>query len=241
MNTISFKLIDWLALSPGLTDTDSWKTWADLDMTWPENAQAVPAHLIPTMMRRRTSSLSKLALQTALSLTEEQQVDYIVFASRHGELTRTTTLIKNILQGEDASPTLFSQTVHNTAAGLFTIAAKRPTPVTSLASGPNTLHSALIEAAAYLAEYPQHQVLVVDFDEPLPEPYRDFDHGQYRGYALGMRLTSGTDYQITWEANPELAPLSCPPTLEVIKQLVGNAKAWTLPTNRQLWHWQRAL
>ncbi|OLQ73157.1 3-oxoacyl-ACP synthase [Photobacterium proteolyticum] len=241
MNTISFKLIDWEALSPGLTDLDKWKTWAELDMTWPEDPPAAPANLIPPMMRRRTSSLSKLALQTALSLTQDKDIDYIIFASRHGELTRSIPLIEETLQGESPSPTIFSQSVHNTASGLFTIAAKRPVPAVSLASGANTLHSALIEAAAYLAEFPSHTVLVVDFDEPLPEPFRDFDHGKYHGYALGLLLTGGNDYQLSWE--PQKAPMSPihPQTLTVISQLVGNESAWTIATGSQLWHWQRSI
>ncbi|WP_299022492.1 beta-ketoacyl synthase chain length factor [uncultured Photobacterium sp.] len=239
MNTIRFNLVDWLALSPGLTDRDNWMTWASLDMTWPENPEPVPANLIPSMMRRRTSSQSKLALQTAISLTQDKEIDYIIFASRHGELNRLTTLQENILQGEDASPTLFSQTVHNTAAGLFTIATKRPTPVTSLASGQNTLHNALIEASAYLSETPESKVLVVDFDEPLPERYSQFDQGNYQGYALGLLLTSGSDYQISWERNTEPKEQSAPFTLEVIRQFVGNENQWTISTTQQCWHWQR--
>ncbi|RWX56159.1 beta-ketoacyl synthase chain length factor [Photobacterium chitinilyticum] len=240
MNSISFKLNNWVALSPGLTDIDSWKTWAELEMTWPENPQAIPANLIPPMMRRRTSSLSKLALQTALTLTEGKDIDYIVFASRHGELTRSIPLIEKTLQGEDVSPTIFSQSVHNTAAGLFTIAAKRPVPAVSLASGPNTLHSALIEAAAYLGECPHHQVLVVDFDEPLPEPFRDFDHGQYQGYALGMLLTGGDEYQLQWEPHTNPVQPSVPNSLHVIRQLVSDATSWTIASGSQCWHWQRS-
>ena len=239
MPQITFNLNKWQALSPGLADLDRWKTWAELDMTWPQNPNAAPADLIPAMMRRRTSSLSKLALQTAISLTEDQNIDYIIFSSRHGELTRTVKLLEALLQGEEASPTMFSQTVHNTAAGLFTIATKRATPVTSLASGENTFHCALIEAAAYLSEHPGHQVLLVDFDEPLPAPYSDFDHGTYQGYALGMLLTGGTDYQLSWESRPYPAPSPNPQTLTVIRHLAQETPAWSLGTEHRCWHWQR--
>ncbi|WP_064606972.1 beta-ketoacyl synthase chain length factor [Photobacterium sp. J15] len=239
MNSICFKLVDWLALSPGLTDHDKWMTWAALDMIWPENPDPVPANLIPPMMRRRTSSQSKLALQTAISLTQEQDIDYIIFSSRHGELNRFTSLLESILQGEDASPTLFSQTVHNTAAGLFTIATKRPTPVTSMAAGHDTLHNALVEAAAYLSDNPEHTVLVVDFDEPLPERYSRFDQGNYKGYALGMVLTGGDSYQLTREPNNTPAEPTFPISFEVIRQLVSTEEKWTISTERNHWYWHR--
>lgn len=241
MNTFSFTLLDWLALSPGLTDAHQWQQWAQQDMRWPEDPTPVPANLIPPMMRRRTSPLSKIALQAALSLAKDQPIDYIVFASRHGELARTTALIESILQGEEASPTHFAQTVHNTAAGLFTIAANRPVPVTSIAAGRDTLHNALLDAAAYLAEFPDHRVLLVDFDAPLPEPFQSFDQGQYQSYALAMLLTGGEDYQIRWETPSSPEPETGPATLELIRQLLSNQHHWQLTTDRHRWIWQRSV
>ncbi|MGF1759100.1 beta-ketoacyl synthase chain length factor [Photobacterium sagamiensis] len=262
MNSVHFNIINWQALSPGLIDQAAWATWADNHQIWPETRVPVPSNLIPAMMRRRMSSLSKLAMQTAISLTQQtpdQDIDYIVFSSRHGELTRTVKLLQDILNGEDASPTAFSQSVHNTAAGLFTIATRKAIPVASIGAGENTLHSALIEAAAYLAEYPNHNVLVVDFDEPLPIPYQQFDVGHYQGYALGMVLTGGDNYQLSWEpgsrqtvAGSPQEPLSkqllskapspeeqLPQSLDVIANLLSNHNTWTIAARRIHWHWKR--
>lgn len=262
MNSVHFNLLNWQALSPGLIDQAAWVTWADNHQIWPETLMPVPCDLIPPMMRRRMSSLSKLAMQTALSLTQQspdQNIDYIVFSSRHGELTRTANLLQDILNGEDASPTAFSQSVHNTAAGLLTIATKKAIPVASIGAGENTLHSALIEAAAYLANYPDHNVLVVDFDEPLPAPYQQFDVGDYQGYALGMVLTGGHDYQLSWVSGPKQTaarspqapcskePLSkqqrseepLPQALDVIAHLLSQNNTWTVATRRTHWHWKR--
>ncbi|UXI03417.1 beta-ketoacyl synthase chain length factor [Photobacterium sp. TY1-4] len=239
MNTFSFTLLDWLALSPGLTDTRQWQEWAQQDMRWPEDPAPVPANLIPPMMRRRTSQLSKLALQAALTLTQDQPVDYIVFASRHGELARTIALIESIQQGEEASPTNFAQTVHNTAAGLFTIAANRPVPVTAIAAGQDTLHNAFVDAAAYLAEHPDHRVLLVDYDAPLPSQFQSFDAGNYQSYALAMLLTGGEHYRVHWDTPTAPEPEEGPITLKFIKHLLSNQHQWQLTTDRHCWSWQR--
>ncbi|PSW06876.1 beta-ketoacyl synthase chain length factor [Photobacterium lipolyticum] len=257
MNSVHFNIINWQALSPGLIDQAAWATWADNHQIWPETLVPVPSNLIPAVMRRRMSSLSKLAMQTAISLTQQipdRDIDYIVFSSRHGELTRTVKLLQDILNGEDASPTAFSQSVHNTAAGLYTISTRKAIPVASIGAGENTLHSALIEAAAYLAEYPSHNVLVVDFDEPLPSPYLQFDVGHYQGYALGMVLTGGDAYQLSWEpgsnqtaVRPPQAPFSkeklskeqLPQSLDVIANLLSKNNTWSIAARRTHWHWKR--
>lgn len=253
MNSVHFNVINWLALSPGLIDSSAWTTWS-IDQQWPEHCDPVPVTLIPAMMRRRMSSLSKLAMQAAMSLVDihSTQVDYIVFASRHGELTRTVKLMQDILNGEDASPTAFSQSVHNTASGLYTIATKQAIPVTSLGACENTLHAALIEAAVYLVEHPSHTVLLVDFDEPLPAPYQHFDAPNYKSYAFGMLLTSGNDVELAWEPqtpSPDISNTDSnlvntskhafPQSLDVLAHLAKNDSSWTIDSARTRWHWKR--
>ncbi len=77
------------------------------------------------------SEVSKLAVQVAMDITVEENIDYIIFTSQHGELKTTLELLVSCAKGEPLSPTAFSQSVHNTASGLFTITTKRETPSTS--------------------------------------------------------------------------------------------------------------
>jgi len=196
MDFINFNIIKWFALCPGIADQKAWTVLAEKQPLCLDVLSELPVDLIPAVMRRRMSSLSKLAVHTAMRLSAGTDIDYIVFASRHGELSRTVKLIEDIIAGNDASPIIFSQSVHNTAAGLFTIAAKQAVPVCSLASGENTLHSALIEASCYLQDNPAAKVLVVNFDEPLPEPYQVFAKQVCQGFALGLLLTSGEQLKI---------------------------------------------
>ncbi|MEZ9232399.1 beta-ketoacyl synthase chain length factor [Vibrio amylolyticus] len=235
-----FNIIDHFALSAGLTQADQWQQWAKT-LDWPQDSQ-VDVHHIPPMMRRRMSSLSKLAVQTALELLAKHDIDYLVFASRHGELKRSANLIKDIVQGEEASPMAFSQSVHNTAAGLTTIAAKKAIPATSIAAGLNTFQSAIIDAWLYLTEHPNHKVLVIDFDEPAPEPYHQYEQNEYQGYALGMVLNHGDTIAITAEQDKKQASATntLPQGLDFLQYYLNDHREWRLNNNLQGWTWTRS-
>lgn len=99
---ISFNIDAWTANSLGLSQPDEWKEWA-ASGNWPQDGKVNVAD-IPAMMRRRMSPLSKLAVQTAIELLKQHQVDYLVFSSRHGELHRSVALVADIISGEEASP-----------------------------------------------------------------------------------------------------------------------------------------
>ena len=241
MNSIHFNIDNWLALSPGLLSTEDWLQWSKNKYQWPADLTPVPANLIKPMARRRMSSLSKLALQAALQISVDQSIDYIVFSSRHGELTRTVKLIEDIMSGEDASPMAFSQSVHNTAAGLFTISTDRPTPVTSIAAVESTAHHALIEAAIYLQENLEHRVLVVDFDEPLPAPYKQYEKENYQGLAFAAILSSGQQYQLSFSKNDQKMKSLLPQTFAIIDYLINDEKHKSITDNRFNWKWTRKM
>lgn len=239
MSSINFNIDKWIALSPGLLSTEEWLNWSKNDHTWPSEPSPAPVNLIKPMMRRRMSSLSKLALQAALQVSEDQDIDYIIFSSRHGELTRTAKLIEDIMAGQDASPMAFSQSVHNTAAGLFTISANRATPVTSLAAVESSLHHALIEASIYLQENPNSAVLLVDFDEPLPVPYQQYEQLTYQGYAFAAILTAGDQLQLSWCKNRLPVSESLPQSFNVIDFLLNENQQKSIIDHRFKWIWTR--
>ena len=208
-------------------------------MQWPEET-TTDFKTIPPMMRRRMSIQSKLAVQTALTLLEANDIQFLVFASRHGELHRTVALVKSILEGEDASPMAFSQSVHNTAAGLTTIAAKAPLPLSSIASGVDTFHNALIEAYLYLSQHPEHKVMVIDFDQPLPELYKEYETQVYSDYALGLVLSQGTEYSLSRETSDiELQEVALPQGLLFLQHYLKKQSNWTIPGKRQTWLWNK--
>lgn len=232
-----FNIDAWLAHSNGFSMSQDWENWANT-LQWPEESKLITS-AIPSMMRRRMSNLSKLAVQTSIELLNEHDVDYLVFASRHGELHRSAALIEDILKGEEASPMAFSQSVHNTAAGLATIATKKAIPLTSIAAGGDTFQSAILDAWLYLDSHPNHKVLVIDFDEPLPESYQEFESQDYRSFALGLVLSAGDDFSVEAQSPAEDTDCSLPQGLAFIRQFLSQSNSWKIHSPRQSWRWAR--
>lgn len=233
---ITLNIDTWKANSAGLSTYQDWQEWASTQI-WPEDATLNVAN-IPAMMRRRMSTLSKIAVQTALEIIQDQKIDYMVFSCRHGELHRSVDIVKAILQGEEASPMAFSQSVHNTSAGLATIATKQPIPLTSIAASQNTFQSALLEAWLYLAEHPNNKVLLVDFDEPLPDEYQQFETHHYQGYALGLVISQGSNLTIS-SCPSTNEKLTMPQALTFLKHYLSNQSSWIIEGSTHAWQWQR--
>lgn len=135
---------------------------------------------IPAMQRRRLSSIAKLALNSAIECLNNQSVDYIVWCSQYGDENKTYKILQDVLQDLTPSPTQFSTSVHNAIAGLYSILCQDATPSTSLCA---TWTEALIEAYAYLKIHAKTgKALVVYYDEPLPDVYREYQ--PFDGFAL---------------------------------------------------------
>ncbi|MDB1123266.1 beta-ketoacyl synthase chain length factor [Vibrio algarum] len=244
-NIINFTVDQYYALCESLSSADDWKAW--LNDSEFSSSNKTPVNHIPAMMRRRMSPLSKIAVQVALELIEQHDIGYIVFSSRHGELPRTVELIKSILVGDDASPMAFSQSVHNTAAGLTTIATKQAIPVTSLAAGQDTFQQALIESFTYLSEpeLTKKKVLLVDFDAPLPNEYKEFESELFATYAVGLVISAGTAFNVTWQSNNnnQLTTKNdtlLPQSIECFKHLLTNSHSWNIYSKRILWGWHKS-
>lgn len=244
-NIIKFKVDQYYALSENISSTDDWIEW--IKNSEYRSSNKIPVNRIPAMMRRRMSPLSKVAVQVALELLDKHDIGYIVFSSRHGELPRTVELIKSILAGEDASPLAFSQSVHNTAAGLTTIATKQMIPVTSLAAGQDTFQQALIESSIYLSdpESVKKKVLLVDFDARLPNEYKNFESEHFATYAVGLVLSVGAEYNLSWQNNENINQSNIdqgnllPQSIDCLKHILVGNHSWVICSNRTLWTWNK--
>ncbi len=190
----SFSLLDIEALAPGLDSVASWQQWS-LDGCWPE--AVLPATpLIPAMTARRMSHSARLAVQLALQLLERWQPRHLLCVSRHGELSRTFTLLQKLIQQQPLSPTDFSMSVHNTVAGLTTIVGQRPLPASSLAAGVDSFHAGLLEACATLQSV-SGPVLLLYFEGALPAFYQPWIRVPEPPHAIGMVLDVGEQWRYT--------------------------------------------
>lgn len=143
---------------------------------------------IPIAVKRRCSKLSKMALDVANSLLQEHEIDYAVFCSQHGEIETTVKLLREITSQTLLSPMNFSQSVHNTAAGLFSVLNKLTLNITSIAAGENTLAMGMLDAINWLKLNPGKTVLVVAFDVHVPIDYKSLEIKGDHEYALGLLL-----------------------------------------------------
>ncbi|WP_277036808.1 beta-ketoacyl synthase chain length factor [Caballeronia mineralivorans] len=156
---------------------------------WSATAAAVAADIsfIEPIVRRRLSSLSRIALKVAHDCVAERDRVRVVFASRHGELRRTTDILCAIRAGEPVSPTAFSLSVLNAMTGIFGIARGDRSPASAISAGPETLGYALLEAHAQFAADPSSPVLMVYADEPADAAYGTIED-EVQGGALAILL-----------------------------------------------------
>jgi len=182
------------------------------------------------------SALSKLAVQIGLEAAGKAEPDFLVFCSQHGDLIRLREMLSNIATGVELSPTAFSQSVHNASAGLYTIIAQSRAPVSSLASGGSTFASGWIEAEGFLAKHPESQVLLVNYDEPLPREYLPYCPQEQCQYALGLLLRAADERAIVLRtsAAEQDEPLPLAPlfmawalTLEETLRVTADGQGWT--------------
>lgn len=126
---------------------------------------------IPLMTARRLSKGSKLALDVGNTFLQDN-IDALVFSSRHGELSRSFNILKAMHDGTDISPTDFSMSVHNACASQYLITNKIKLPYSSIAASENTFLQGLYETLNFLC-FGFKRVLYIDFDSKLPIFYKE--------------------------------------------------------------------
>jgi Beta-ketoacyl synthase, N-terminal domain len=153
---------------------------------------------IDLMLRRRLSALSKMAMKVAHDCAGERPEVRVLFASRHGELYRTTAILDDIVAGEPVSPTAFSLSVLNAMPGVMSIARHDRSASVALSAGPQTLGYALLEAYTQYHESPDVPLLLVYAHEPAGERYGPVDDDPERG-ALALLIEAGGAHALDCE------------------------------------------
>jgi hypothetical protein len=238
MATVRIEVKNWSFWSPESGDPEDWlRHWSEADALSQEGEPDAGA--IPPMQRRRTSRLSKMALSAALEAAAEQAVDYSIFCSQHGEIVRTRQILSSISEGTEISPTAFAQSVHNTSSGLFTIFEKSNAPSTSVASGANTFAYGWMEAQAYLSSNPNHTVLLVDFDEVIPDEYQGYTDQAHCDHALALLLVAADQGGIGIAQAPCGDVSRLPQGPQFLAWLQSDKESLRLTAERQGWQWRR--
>ena len=193
-----------------------------------------PPALLPATERRRTGPVVRLALAVAHEAAQACGIApgalRSVFASSNGDGPVVGGILDALATaGEErvVSPTQFHNSVHNAAAGYWSIATSSQQPATCLGAHEDTWAAGLIAALAEVGATGA-AVLLCCYDHPLPPP---LEAVRPTGPAFAVALVLGPG-----ESGPELAlgpagPGLAPPPLEPVLDAIarGNPAARSLP------------
>ena len=158
----------------GLPDWESARAYVNAG-TLPADAPARPSsQLLAPNERRRAPETVAVALNVALAACTAAGRDPAllpsVFASTHGDLAITDYMCATLVEApRTISPTRFHNSVHNAAAGYWTIGAGAQEPATAISAYSATFAQGLLEALVQIATGSE-AVLLVAYDGTATGP-----------------------------------------------------------------------
>lgn len=204
-----------------------------------QSAAARPEiNYIEPMLRRRLSPLAKAALHVAHVCASGAGAPQFVYASRHGELARTLDALRCLAINEVLSPTTFSLSVLNSAAGIFSIARKEFSPATAISAGVESFGLGLLEAHVRARVQPETPVLFVYGDAPAPAPLGPQLGDPEEPIALAMLIdTKAATDELVMTRYPSNCERSDTPQVQAcLSALCGETGRWT--SGKQHWQWE---
>jgi len=220
-------LSGWQESRAALTGTEAYR---------PARTVIPASELLPAAERRRAGIPVKLALavgrEAFMSAGHDAAATATVFASSSSDGEIVHQLCETLATPErEVSPTRFMNSVHNAAAGYWSIATRSREPSTSLCCYDAGFAAGLLECATQIAAE-RKPVALIAYDGPYPEPLHATRPINCEfGIALVMapEATSRSLTAIDLELGPAGAAESrlADPGLEAIR--VGNPAARSLP------------
>ena len=132
---------------------------------------------LPPAERRRAVRVVNLALAVAHEATADADLDPTalptVFASSVGDSDNCHELLQTLASADrQVSPTRFHNSVHNAAAGYWSIAARDTASYTMVCAYDGSFSAGLVEALSLVAT-DQRKVMLVAYDIDYPTPLRE--------------------------------------------------------------------
>lgn len=239
-----FAVSGWSAWAPSRQTPADWRSWAgihDLSENMPAGSLAAP----PSRLTRRATPLGQRMIANALSCGPGAKDSCYVLASRHGEFSRTLTILTALAAGELPSPADFSMSVHNSLAGLLSIHTGNRLGHTAVAAGIDSFGFGLMEAVACLSERPDKSVLLFYGDEPLPGEFSTFGEEDAElplVVALALTCPSAADDAILLNARPrsDVDPPTNLAATDFLRFFLSGADSAMTHGARMTWRWCRA-
>ncbi|BFM12712.1 beta-ketoacyl synthase chain length factor [Simiduia litorea] len=236
---LTVKIKQWNAWLPGVYGQQACAQWA-LGQKALVLDEGPDVSAVPAMLRRRLSSVGRIAATVVWDLVPEASLMPMVFCTQHGDQDRTLQLLDALGRREALSPAAFSMSVHNAVAGVLSIAKKAKGAMTALAADEQLLSMGLIEAWGQLQS--ADEVLLVIYDLPLPEVYQHSDNVAYP-YALALVLSRQEGSPVTLsttDIGPE-AVINEPEAVQWLRWFANPDQATTLAVSGRRCHrvWQQ--
>ncbi|WP_343551838.1 beta-ketoacyl synthase chain length factor [Pantoea sp.] len=237
---LAYSLVDWHAIAPGYNTAEQWQSWAQHASAFDATQPIAKPQFLPMMTARRLSVGSRAAVECGLALLARQTVDAVVFTSRHGELERNLRILTALADQQPLSPTDFAMSVHNSAVGSLTIAARQPLVSSSISAGIDSFQQGLIEVAS-LHQAGYQQVLLVDFDGSVPDYYHPWlpETELFNvPYAVALLLRAGDQLRCAAQPGEALAE-ALPQSVQMLAALLRNTPRFTIAGERHQWRWEQ--
>ena len=164
-------------IGPGLADWQSGARALSGEEAYSQRPTVVPPpEGLPAAERRRTGATVKLALSVAQQAVADAGVDPVelpaVFSSSGGDGLICHEICETLASADrQLSPTRFHNSVHNAAAGYWSLATGATAASTSLCAHDGSFAAGLLEALALLAGN-RAPVLLSAYETSYPEPLR---------------------------------------------------------------------
>ena len=186
VDSVSFSapgMVDWESAQPVLRSEQDYQ---------PGELPLYQSNLLPPNERRRASPTVRMAFRVAEAATRNSSIPAsdlaTVFSSADGDLNIAQRICTALAEPQRLiSPTDFHNSVHNAAAGYWSIASLARGPSTAIAAFDHGFAVGLMEAVGMVLIEQQPTLLVV-YDVPAPEPLLAKRPVQYPA-GVGLLLT----------------------------------------------------
>jgi len=244
MNTFAY--IDSIAFAaPGLPDWQHAQTILRGEQSY--TASDLPVYqpaLLPPNERRRASATVRMAFRVAEAATQSSALQAtelaLVFASADGDLHIAQRICTALAESQRfISPTDFHNSVHNAAAGYWSIASEARGASTAIAAYDHSFAVGLMEALGMVL-VEQQPTLLVAYDLPAPTPLLDkrpVHHPVGVALILTPKRTANTVAKLSTQLTTSKATPMNEAALEAMR--TGNPAARALPL-LQLLAYQRS-
>ena len=239
---VTFSVTRLAAWAPSLETPEDWRAWARGERAVGRDGEP-PLKQVSPLLRRHAGQLGRMVCEVAFRALDGEVDVPIVYCSRHGETKRSVEMLQDLANHAVVSPTSFSLSVHNSAAGILSIARHDRANHVALAAGEESAAHGVIEACGLLADGAARVLLIVA-DSPIPDVYSAWADVEPAAFAWAAVLEPAGASHVTLQWDDALAltgtGLRMSAALEVLRFLQGNATEFTHQVEAHQWRWSRS-